>query len=186
MVQFIYQATFCCYSTHAENEKNLQSDAWRLFQLEKASARPGHDWQKFGTGNRQTLETDPTAKGIKVHQALLDFHAKHYSANIMGLSVLGKVTTACALVMMKYELSHVLRLPEYFQIYPFKRLTFTSSKPSFVIPQESLDKLQEMVVNMFSGVENKSVEIKEWSEHPYGEEQVGVRGYIVPVKVPFA
>ena len=36
---------------------------------------------------------------------------------------------------------------------------------------------------MFSGVENKSVEIKEWSEHPYGEEQVGVRGYVVPVKV---
>ena len=36
---------------------------------------------------------------------------------------------------------------------------------------------------MFSDVENKSVEIKEWSEHPYGEEQVGVRGYVVPVKV---
>ena len=79
-------------SSPVENEKNLQSDAWRLFQLEKASARPGHDWQKFGTGNKKTLETEPEAKGIKVHQALLDFHAKHYSANIMGLSVLGKVT----------------------------------------------------------------------------------------------
>jgi len=124
-------------AVNSENEKNLQSDAWRLFQLEKASAREGHDWQKFGTGNKKTLETDPEAKGIKVHQALLDFHAKHYSANIMGVSVLGK---------------------------------------------EPLDKLEEMVVNMFSGVENKEVEIKEWKEHPYGEEQVGIRGHIVPVK----
>ena len=49
--------------------------------------------------------------------------------------------------------------------------------------QESLDTLQEMVVKMFSDVENKNVEIKEWKEHPYGEEQVGVRGHIVPVKV---
>ena len=40
-----------------------------------------------------------------------------------------------------------------------------------------------MVVERFSGVENKSVEIKEWTEHPYGVEEVGVRGHIVPVKV---
>ena len=89
-----FNLTFHSLLFSAENENNLQSDAWRLFQLEKASACPGHDWQKFGTGNRKTLETDPVAKGIQVHQALLqallDFHAKHY-ANIMGISVLGKV-----------------------------------------------------------------------------------------------
>ena len=40
-----------------------------------------------------------------------------------------------------------------------------------------------MVVTMLSEVENKNVEIKEWKEHPYGPEEVGVRGHIVPVKV---
>jgi insulysin len=83
------------------------------------------------------LETDPNSKGIKVHQALLDFHSKHYSSNIMGISLLGK---------------------------------------------ETLDELQDMVVSMFSQVENKNVEIKEWTEHPYGPEEVKVNGHIVPVK----
>jgi len=124
-------------AVNSENEKNLQSDAWRLFQLEKASAKEGHDWRKFGTGNKQTLETDPEAKGIKVHQALLDFHAKHYSSNIMGISVLGK---------------------------------------------EPLDQLQELVVTNFSKVENKNVEIMEWKEHPYGKDEVGMKGEVVPVK----
>ena len=51
------------------------------------------------------------------------------------------------------------------------------------ISKESLDKLQDMVVTMLSDVENKNVKIKEWDEHPYGPDEVGVIGHIVPVKV---
>ena len=61
-------------------------------------------------------------------------------------------------------------------------MLFSTLLSTFAL-QESLDELQEMVVSMFSGVENKNVEIKEWKEHPYGKEQVGIRGHIVPVKV---
>lgn len=39
----------------SENKKNLQSDMWRIFQLNKHLTRPGHPWNKFGTGNKQTL-----------------------------------------------------------------------------------------------------------------------------------
>ncbi len=34
----------------SEHEKNLMNDAWRLFQLEKATGNPKHPFSKFGTG----------------------------------------------------------------------------------------------------------------------------------------
>lgn len=34
----------------SENDKNLQNDSWRLFQLEKATCDSKHDFSKFGTG----------------------------------------------------------------------------------------------------------------------------------------
>ncbi|KAK2166410.1 hypothetical protein LSH36_39g02054 [Paralvinella palmiformis] len=74
----------------SENDKNLQNDSWRLFQLEKATCDPKHDFSKFGTGNKGTLLTQPKAEGHDTREALLSFHDKYYSSNLMGLSVLGK------------------------------------------------------------------------------------------------
>jgi insulysin len=37
-------------AVNSENDKNLQSDSWRLYQLEKATADPKHPFSKFGTG----------------------------------------------------------------------------------------------------------------------------------------
>ncbi|MFT7806061.1 insulin-degrading enzyme isoform X2 [Arapaima gigas] len=74
----------------SEHEKNLMNDAWRLFQLEKATGNPSHPFSKFGTGNKLTLETRPSKEGIDVRQELLKFHSTYYSANLMGLCVLGR------------------------------------------------------------------------------------------------
>uniref|UniRef100_A0A3P9HT61 Insulin-degrading enzyme n=1 Tax=Oryzias latipes TaxID=8090 RepID=A0A3P9HT61_ORYLA len=74
----------------SEHEKNLMNDAWRLFQLEKATGNPNHPFSKFGTGNKLTLETRPCEEGIDVRQELLKFHSTYYSANLMGLCVLGR------------------------------------------------------------------------------------------------
>ncbi len=46
--------------------------------------------------------------------------------------------------------------------------------PTCFIFVESLDELADMVVPLFSGVDNKNVEAPEWLEHPYGDEQVRV------------
>ncbi|KAM9727441.1 insulin-degrading enzyme isoform 2-T2 [Menidia menidia] len=74
----------------SEHEKNLMNDAWRLFQLEKATGNPNHPFSKFGTGNKLTLETRPSKDGIDIRQELLKFHSTYYSANLMGLCVLGR------------------------------------------------------------------------------------------------
>ncbi|XP_026333644.1 insulin-degrading enzyme, partial [Hyposmocoma kahamanoa] len=77
-------------AVNSEHEKNTSSDTWRLDQLNKSTANPKHAYHKFGTGNKETLETIPKAKGIDVRKELLKFHQKWYSANIMTLVVLGK------------------------------------------------------------------------------------------------
>uniref|UniRef100_A0A3Q1BPU8 Insulin-degrading enzyme n=1 Tax=Amphiprion ocellaris TaxID=80972 RepID=A0A3Q1BPU8_AMPOC len=77
----------------SEHEKNLMNDAWRLFQLEKATGNPNHPFSKFGTGNKLTLETRPSKDGIDIRQELLKFHSTYYSSNLMGLCVLGRGKT---------------------------------------------------------------------------------------------
>ena len=41
-------------------------------------------------GNKTTLETKPRELGIDVQKALLEFHAKYYSSNMMALAIIGK------------------------------------------------------------------------------------------------
>ncbi|KAJ3359614.1 Insulinase (Peptidase M16) [Allomyces javanicus] len=74
----------------SENSKNLQVDVWRLSQLRKSLSDPTHPYHKFGTGDLNTLCTIPAQRGIDVRKALLDFHQKYYSANLMRVVVLGK------------------------------------------------------------------------------------------------
>ncbi|KAL5021570.1 hypothetical protein ScPMuIL_000725 [Solemya velum] len=77
-------------AVHSENEKNLQSDPWRIHQLARALSDPKHDFSKFGTGNNETLGTKPKELGLDVREELLKFHSNFYSSNLMGLCVLGK------------------------------------------------------------------------------------------------
>ena len=77
-------------AVHSENGKNLLNDMWRNFQLSKSTADPDHPFSKFGTGNKETLETTPAANNINVRDVLLNFHKTWYSASIMKLCVLGR------------------------------------------------------------------------------------------------
>lgn len=74
----------------SENKKNLQNDTWRLHQLNKALANPGHPYNHFSTGSFKTLHDDPIARGVKIRDEFIKFHSTHYSANRMKLVVLGR------------------------------------------------------------------------------------------------
>ncbi|OIW34047.1 UCH-domain-containing protein [Coniochaeta ligniaria NRRL 30616] len=74
----------------SENKKNLQSDQWRLHQLEKSLCNPKHPYHHFSTGNLQVLKTEPESRGINVRDKFIEFYEKHYSANRMKLCVLGR------------------------------------------------------------------------------------------------
>ncbi|XP_010563220.1 PREDICTED: insulin-degrading enzyme isoform X2 [Haliaeetus leucocephalus] len=107
----------------SEHEKNLMNDAWRLFQLEKATGNPNHPFSKFGTGNKLTLETRPTKEGIDVRQELLKFHSTYYSSNLMAICVLGRESLdelTCLVVKLFSEVENKnVPIPE-FPEHPFQ------------------------------------------------------------------
>jgi insulysin len=90
----------------SENSKNLQNDAWRIFQLDKATSSPNHSFWRFGTGNLKTLVERPKALGLDIRQELLKFYSKHYSSNVMSLAVLAKepIEDLTRLVVEKFSL----------------------------------------------------------------------------------
>ena len=74
----------------SENKKNLQSDNWRLSQLNKSLSNPKHPYHHFSTGNLETLRDNPRKQGLDIRQEFIKFHNKHYSANRIKLVVLGR------------------------------------------------------------------------------------------------
>lgn len=76
----------------SEHQKNILNDSRRMYYINKVTSKPGHVYQKFGTGNLETLKTIPAEKNIDIRQLLLDFHTKYYSANIITVCILGKDT----------------------------------------------------------------------------------------------
>ncbi|KAF2754860.1 LuxS/MPP-like metallohydrolase [Pseudovirgaria hyperparasitica] len=74
----------------SENKKNLQSDNWRLNQLNKTLSNPEHPYCHFSTGNFKTLHDEPLARGVQIRDEFIKFYEKHYSANRMKLVVLGR------------------------------------------------------------------------------------------------
>ena len=74
----------------SENKKNLQSDNWRLSQLNKSLSNPKHPYHHFSTGNLETLRDEPRKRGVEIREKFMEFHANNYSANRMKLVVLGR------------------------------------------------------------------------------------------------
>lgn len=91
---------------------------WRIFQLDKSLSKGGARWAKFGSGNWDSLMKverpsastsngngtasleklnedvdDGGEAGREVRGILLDWYAKHYSANRMTLAIYGKGTS---------------------------------------------------------------------------------------------
>lgn len=74
-------------AVHSEFEKNLQNDSWRSTQVIKSCANPAHPYSYFNIGSRETLHDTPRRNGIDIRKALLAFHARYYSANLMKLAI---------------------------------------------------------------------------------------------------
>ena len=77
------------HAVDSEHRKNLSSDAWKLMQLGKSLSNPEHPNSKFSTGNYDILYEAPTRRGAHPRELLMNFHDKHYSANLMKLAILG-------------------------------------------------------------------------------------------------
>ncbi|KAK9241369.1 Metalloenzyme, LuxS/M16 peptidase-like protein [Lipomyces kononenkoae] len=98
----------------SENKKNLQSDTWRLYQLERSLSNPEHPYSNFSTGNLETLDVTPVSKGLDVREELLKFHKKYYSANVMKLVILGRGTSVQSLEkLQEWTVQNFSNVPNY-------------------------------------------------------------------------
>ncbi|CEM19450.1 unnamed protein product [Vitrella brassicaformis CCMP3155] len=83
------------HAVDSEHSKNLQSDMWRFHQLLRDSCNPEHPLNRFATGNLKSLRDDPFTlhkidqKGVR--EALLKFHAEHYSSHKMAIVMINKM-----------------------------------------------------------------------------------------------
>jgi len=71
----------------SENSKNLQSDVFRLYQIEKSRANSKHPYSKFYTGNKATLLDDTKKNKIDLRDELIKFWSNYYSANQMSVAI---------------------------------------------------------------------------------------------------
>lgn len=77
-------------AVNSEHKKNLQNDRWRNFQLSKHLSKPGHVYGKFGTGDLETLWTQPRADNRDPRQQLIEWWKKEYCARRMKLAIAGR------------------------------------------------------------------------------------------------
>ena len=75
------------HAVHSEYQLKLKDDFRRSDAAEKHSYNPHSPYARFAVGNLDTLADLP---GHKVRDDLLTFYNKYYSANIMGLTVVGR------------------------------------------------------------------------------------------------
>lgn len=89
----------------SENAKNLQSDVFRLYQLEKTRANTDHPYSKFYTGNKQTLLEGTKRFKLDLRTELIKFWSTYYSANQMSLALVGPqdLTTLKAMVVNAFK-----------------------------------------------------------------------------------
>ena len=70
-------------AVHSEFQKNLENDSWRQYQLWVSLFRKDHPGNHFNIGSLETL-------GDTKRENLLAFYRENYSADRMGLVILGK------------------------------------------------------------------------------------------------
>lgn len=75
-------------AVNSEYSMNLRSDIRRNLRILQVLAKDDNPFNKFSTGNFETLRDIPQKNGIDTYNELVKFHSKWYSANIMKLVIL--------------------------------------------------------------------------------------------------
>lgn len=95
-------------AVHSEYMLQMREDGWRTFMTQKQAMNPDHPAARFNIGSLETLADRPDDP---IRETLLDFYAAHYSADRMGLVVLGREDVATLADWAREKFSAVPRQP---------------------------------------------------------------------------
>ena len=132
----------------------------------KGLARPDHPFSKFGTGNSDTIKDDPIT-GVSVREALLAFHAKFYSADVMKLAVVGKESLEVRRLRKK-----AIKI----------RKKYSNANQHQHQHRTFAQELEKMVVESFSDIPNKNIGNPVFPGEPYTSKELRKSLEVVPIK----
>ncbi|TDL24920.1 insulin-degrading enzyme [Rickenella mellea] len=171
----------------SENKKNLQSDMWRIFQLNKHLTKPGHPWSKFGSGNKQSLTA--VGRSIKAKDGLYETRSGLKRESTSSLQqpspIPSRVASPAPSTLSTNSDSETdggvvgretrRRLVEWWgQEYCASRMGLT------LLGRESLEELTELATKLFSPIPNRGHDsLPIVPDHPFGPNEMGT---IVSVK----
>ncbi|MCC5886395.1 MAG: insulinase family protein [Gammaproteobacteria bacterium] len=95
-------------AVHSEYMLQMREDGWRTFMTQKQAMNPDHPAARFNIGSLETLADRPDDP---IRETLLDFYAAHYSADRMGLVILGREDVATLAGWAREMFSAVPRQP---------------------------------------------------------------------------
>ncbi|KAG6907416.1 hypothetical protein DXG01_008988 [Tephrocybe rancida] len=161
----------------SEHKKNHQADMWRIFQLNKHLSKEGHPWNKFGSGNKDSLSK--TAKILKAKGLLVDTENESVSKSASpSPDPSRKSSPAPSIASINGEpeadggavgRETRRRLVEWWSHeYCASRMRLC------VIGKESLDELSELTSTLFSPVPNRGRDaLPIIPDHPFGPNEKG-------------
>ncbi|MBQ4796842.1 pitrilysin, partial [Pectobacterium versatile] len=76
------------HAVNAELTMARARDGLRMEQVEAETINPAHPGSRFAGGNLETLSDKP---GSKLHDELVNFYQRYYSANLMKGVIYGKL-----------------------------------------------------------------------------------------------
>ncbi|KAI0077374.1 LuxS/MPP-like metallohydrolase [Panus rudis PR-1116 ss-1] len=146
------------HAVDSENKRNLQNDVRRILQLGKSLSIEGHPWRKFGTGNFKSL-TEAARKKFEEEGVKPDDEDDSGDGGPVGRETRR-------------------RLVEWWkQEYCAGRMSLA------VIGQESVDELTDLVVPLFSKIENRGLDPRPTiKDSPWGENEMGTIVFAQTVK----
>jgi len=95
-------------AVHSEFMLQMREDGWRTFMTQKQAMNPDHPGARFNIGSLDTLADQPDDP---IRAALLEFYAAHYSADRMGLVILGREDVATLAEWAREKFSAVPQQP---------------------------------------------------------------------------
>ena len=158
-------------AVHHEHEKNRESDAWRVHEVFlRIAESTQHPFCRFSTGHKGTLGGDMAT----VRSKLLDWHARHYSANIMTLAVAGRESLDQLEQMVRDKFSavrnHAIKRP----VFPGAPYTTIAPHLVRVVPVKDLRQVHLMFPTPDQTTE-AMLEVCPWDylSHLFGHEAQG-------------
>ena len=130
------------HAVHSEYQLKLKDDDRRIGAAQRQGYNPKSPWSRFSVGNLETLADRP---GHPVREDLLKFYREHYSANLMGLAVIGREPLP---VLRRWVVEKFSAVPDHgarrFEPAPDERLYLPRQLPVqvSVVPLKKLHKLE--------------------------------------------